>query len=342
MPSSPNSSAPGDVHFVGAEPLFNGGVRDIHPDAGLVHYVPEPGDHGAVVHAEAPVRYVHPRAAFPGHVVDHAAEAHVLRHASSQQDLVLTHLRHCALGDLGQHREAGLLHGVRYVLEAAALLAMCQRRRHDARERYVHALDGVGEVEEPVAVLGQLLDGGSGVESQSQFPAQLVQHVADAHIQGLPEDAVSAVGERDDLCVASRSVQEGGVVASRHRPSNLDVGDTVVDPDDRDPQLGRQRPCRRTRNAEAGAKSRTHGERDEFDVPDGDARGVQSLRYERRDHIGVVVGCLAGMQPSLCRTVHIQLVGQNLPVGIGDTYTQRVGGSFDTQGQHVRGIVKGI
>ena len=42
-----------------------------------------------------------------------------------------------------------------------------------------------------------------------------------------------------------------------------------------------------------------------------------------------MVGRFARMEPSLGRTVHVQYVGQDLPLGIDDADAQCVGGAFD-------------
>lgn len=114
-------SPPGDIDLVRPEPLADHRLGDGHPDTRVVHLAAQPRYHRAVVPAELPVGNEHLRAAGVGHVLHHVAEAPVLGDASAEQDLLLPDVRHRALGDLGEHRERGLLDGEGDVLQRDAL-----------------------------------------------------------------------------------------------------------------------------------------------------------------------------------------------------------------------------
>ncbi len=107
-----------------------------------------------------------------------------------------------------------------------------QRSGHEAGESNIHAFDGVRELVVLVALLGELLEDRTGVESHAEVPSELVQHVAYPDVLGLPEDPVAAFGVRYDLGVASRCVQKCGIGASGLGAPDLDVRYAMVHADD--------------------------------------------------------------------------------------------------------------
>lgn len=182
---------------------------------------------------------------------------------------------------------------------------------------------------------GKLLDGGAGVEPHAEVPAELVQHVADADVLGLAEYPVTAFGEGYDLGVAAGRVEERRVGASGEGAADLDVGDAVVDPHDRETQRAGERPGGGRRDAQARPEARTHGERDQVYVRGLQTGPVQGCGYRPGGHLCVVVGRLAGVQPALRRTEHVDLVRQNVAVLVHYPDSQRVRGALDTQRQHL-------
>lgn len=136
-----------------------------------MHLGSEPCDHRAVVPAVLPVGNEHLGASRVRHVLDHVAETAVLGHPSSEEHLLLANVGHGALGDLREHREGGLLHGQRYVLQRDPFPAERHRRCNHAGERDIHALDRIGELVVPRTLAGQLLEDGARVESHSEVPS---------------------------------------------------------------------------------------------------------------------------------------------------------------------------
>ena len=294
-----------------------------------MHLASEPGDHRAVVPTELPVRHEHLRTARVGHVLDHVPEAPVLRHTASEEDLPLADVGHGALGDLGQHGERGLLDGERDVLQRDPFLVERYGGGYHAGERDVHPLDRIGELMVLRALAGELLEHRTCVESHAEVPAELVQHVADAYVLRLPEYPVPALGVGDDLRVPAGCVEQGGVGAAGERASDLDVGDAVVDADDRHPEGAGERPGGGGRHPEAGTESGAHGERDEVYVRRLHAGMVQRGGDRLSGHLGVMVGGLAGMQPALRGAEHVDLVGEDVALGVNYPNAQRMGGPFD-------------
>src|SRR5436853_571299 len=74
------------------------------------------------------------------------------------------------------------------------------------------AIRAVRQWEERLPVPRELLEDRSSGEREAALPRELVEHVADADVERLPEDAVPAAREGDDLCVASADIQEDRVL----------------------------------------------------------------------------------------------------------------------------------
>lgn len=269
------------------------------------------------------------------HVLDHVAKTAVLGHSSSEEHLLLADVCHGALGDLREHREGGLLHGQRDVLQRDPLLAERHRRRNHAGECDVHALDRIWELIVSRPLAGQLLEDGARVESHPEVPSELVEHVPDAYVLRFPEYPVAALGERYDLRVPAGCVQERRISASGERAADLYVRDAVVHSDDRYAPHACERPCGRRGDPEARPQARTHGEGYEVYVLGSEARLVHGAHHDVRGDLRVMVRRLAGMEPALRGAEHVQLVGQHVALGVHDPYAQRMSGSFDPQRNHV-------
>ena len=283
-----------------------------------MHLGAEPCDHRAVVPAVLAVRHEHLGSPGVRHLLDHVAEASVLGHSSSEEDLLLAYVRHGALRDLGQHRECGLLHRERDVLERNALALQRQSGVDHAGECHVHALDRVRELVVLAPLRGEPLQFGAGVESHPQIPPELVEHVPDADVLRLSEDPVPAFCEGYDLGVPAGSVQEGGIPAARQSASDLDMGDAVVDADDRYPPDAGERPGGGSRDPQARAEPGTHGEGDQVYVLRGHPRLVDRPAHHIGHDLRVVIGRLARMKTALRRAEHIQLVRQDVAVLVHD------------------------
>lgn len=260
-----------------------------------------------------------------GHILDHVPQAAVLGDAASQQDLLLADVGHGALCDLGEHREGGLLNGVADVLQRYALPLQGEGGIYHAGEGDVHALDRVRELVVLRPPAGEPLDLRTGIEPHAQIPPELVEHVPDADVLRLTEDPVAALGEGYHLRVAARCVQKSGVPAPCEGAAYLDVRDAVVHAYDRDAHHAGERPCGGGGDPEAGAETRTHGERYQIDILRSDARLVKRLLHLDGGDLRMVVGGLAGMEAPLGRTEHVQLIRQNVAFRIDDADPQRMG-----------------
>ena len=129
-----------------------------------------------------------------------------------------------------------------------------------AGERDIHTLDGVRELVVLRALLRQLLEDGAGVETHSEIPPELVEHVADADVLRLPEDPVTAFGEGYDLCVPAGCVEQCGIPAAGEGASDLDMRYAVVHSDYRDAPGACERPGGCRSDPQTGPESGTHGE----------------------------------------------------------------------------------
>ena len=56
---------------------------------------------------------------------------------------------------------------------------------------------------------------------------------------------------------------------------------------------------------------------------------VQRGGNRLRGHLCVMVGGLAGMQPALRGAEHVDLVGEDVALGVNNPNAQRMGGPFD-------------
>ena len=195
-----------------------------------------------------------------GHILHHIPQTAVLSDSPSEEDLLLPDVRHRALGDLGEHGERGLLDRERYILERDALLVESDGGGDHAGERDIHPLDGIGQLVVLLPFACELLEHRSGIEPHAEVPAELVEHVPDADVLRLPEDPVPAFGERDDLRVAARCVEQCGIPAPGEGATYLDVRDAVVHPDYGDAEGACECPGGCGRHPETGSESRTHGE----------------------------------------------------------------------------------
>src|SRR5512137_2857073 len=132
------------------------------------------------------------------------------------------------LGHLAEHGEGGLLDRLAQGMYVGPLPVLGQRCREDPRERYVHALDGVWEVDQSdrrwVHHLslgvegypsGELLDLGTGREGETGLPSELVQHVPDPYVERLAEDPIPTLDVGNDLSVPSRGVKQNWVRATQ-------------------------------------------------------------------------------------------------------------------------------
>lgn len=195
-----------------------------------------------------------------GHVLDHVAETAVLRHASAQKDLLLAYVGHGTFRDLSEHRERRLLDGQSDVLQRDSLLMEGDGGGYHAGERDIHTLDGIRELVVLRALLRQLLEDGTGVETHSEVPSELIEHVADTYVLRLPEDPVTAFGEGYDLRVPARCVKQRGIPAAGEGTSDLDVRDAMIHSDYRDVPGACERPSGCRSDPQTGPKSGAHGE----------------------------------------------------------------------------------
>lgn len=269
-----------------------------------------------------------------GHVFHHVPQAAVLSDSAAEEHLLLTDMGHGALGDLGEHGEGGLLNRIADVLQGHAPPLQRESGVYHPGERDVHALHGIGQLVVLRPSAGEPLDLRAGVEPHAEVPAELVQHVPYADVLRLAEDPVAPLGEGDDLGVPAGRVEEGGVPASREGAPDLDMGDTVVHPYDRDVHHAGERPRRRGGDPETGSEAGAHGERDQAYVLRTDARPVQRLLHLDGGHLGVMVRGLAGMEAALGRAEHVQLVRQHVAVRIDDPDPQRMGRPLNPHREH--------
>lgn len=164
---------PLNVDFVGPEALGTRALGEGRAEARLEGDEPGMRDHDAVVDTEALVGGVDGAAALGGHVAHHGLQTLVTADAADDEDLRAADVRHGALRDLDEHRVHGLLEAVAELgggdpdlaggLVDGGLAARLPRvllphlrgqeigRGQDAAEAAVHALHGVGQVEEGAA-----------------------------------------------------------------------------------------------------------------------------------------------------------------------------------------------
>lgn len=243
------------------------------------------GNHDAVVDTEALVRRVDAAAPISGHLAHHLLEPLVAADAADDEDLAGPDVGHGPLRDLDQHGEDGLLQREAEVRGGDADLAVPELAallgqhlvlrghlrgqdvggRQDPAEAAVHALDGVGQVEQhgrPPARrrrLGQLLHvvPRERVVGDAQRAREAVDAVADGDVEGLAKDAVPLGRVGDDLGVAARHVQHNRVGRARDDAAHLNVPDAVVDADEglvpEQGQRARAHGHRGQRRAHAGA-----------------------------------------------------------------------------------------
>jgi len=237
---------PLDKHIVRPEPLRARRLLERRAEARLVRQQPRLRDHDAVVDAEALVCRIHAAAAVARHRAHHLLQPLVAPDPADDQHLLGPDVRHGALRDLDQHREHRLLQREAQVgpREARVAVFVCLRellvtlrpvqtvgrgdgldRREDAREGAVHALDRVGQLDEPLALLGQLLDvvPRGGVVGDVQRAREAVQAVADGDVERLAEDAVPLGAVGDDLGVAAGDVEDDGVRSAGDVTAHFDV-----------------------------------------------------------------------------------------------------------------------
>lgn len=255
-----NESAPADLYLIRSESLTHHGIGDVHPDAGIVHLGSEPRDHRTVVPAVLLVWDEHLGSAGMGHILYHIAETAVLRHAPSEEDLLLADVGHGALRDLREHCERRLLDGKSDVFQRYPLLVEGDSGCDHTGERYIHAFDGVRELVILRALLRQLLEDGAGVETHSEVPPELVEHVADADVLRLPEDPVTPFCEGYDLRVPAGCIKQCGIPATGEGAPDLDVRDAVVHSDYRDAPGACEGPCCCRSDPQTGPESGAHGE----------------------------------------------------------------------------------
>ncbi|QBZ54269.1 hypothetical protein PoMZ_09965 [Pyricularia oryzae] len=189
--------------------------------------------HDSVVDAESFIRGVDAAAAVFSHGSHHLLQPLVRSHATDDENLRATNMGHGAFhGLLQSEAQIGGGEKVRLGYHLGGQLVGASQ---DTREGAVHALDGVGKVQEHRALLGQLLNvvAGCRVVTDFQGAGEAVKAVADGDVKRLAKDAVPLLGVRDDLRVASADVQHDGVVGARDGAAHLDVADAVVDAHER-------------------------------------------------------------------------------------------------------------
>src|SRR2546422_6727830 len=114
-------------------------------------------------------------------------------------------------------------------------------------------------------VPGELVEDRFPGEREAAFPRDLVEHVADADVERLAEDAISTAGEGDDLRVASADVQEDRILRVGDAAADLEVRDAVVHPEDRNVEGQSERAGRGRDGPKARAQARSLGERDQVE-----------------------------------------------------------------------------
>lgn len=194
------------------------------------------------------------------HVLDHVAKATVLSHSSSEEHLLLAYMGHGALRDLREHRKSGLLHRQRYILQRNALPAERHCRRYHSGECDIHALDRIRKLVVLRPIPGQLFENRTSVEPHSEVPSELIQHIADPYVLRLPENPVTALGERYDLCVPAGCIEERGIPASCEGATDLNVRYAMIHTYNRYAPCACERPCRGRGDPETRPQTRTHRE----------------------------------------------------------------------------------
>src|SRR5207245_9299727 len=134
---------------------------------------------------------------------------------------------------------------------------------------------------------------------EAAFPRELVEHVGDADVERLSEDAISTAGEGDDLRVASADVQEDRILRVGDAAADLQVGDAVIHPEDRNVEGESERAGRGRHGPEARAQSGSLGERDQVEVSKINPGDIGGFPDQRDDQLRMVVRRLPRMDAAL-------------------------------------------
>lgn len=300
-------------------------------------------NHDAIINAEPLIHGKYTATSLLGHARNHFLKPLIAAHATNDKDLATAHMRHGPLRNLNQHGKDCLLQREAEILdsEARTLGSALQQLRgqglcagEDAGEGAVHALDNVGELEQLLALLGQLLDvvARRGVVADVEHAGEAVEAVADGDVERLAKDAVPLLGVGNDLGVAAADVQHDGVICAGDLAAHLDVSDAVVDADEglipEEGQGARADGDAGEGRAHAGAL----GEADAVDVGGGDARLGDGAAGEGDELSAVVEGGVFGEEARAWRGDEcVSQVGEDGGGGWGvadEADAELVGGAF--------------
>lgn len=304
-------------------------------------------NHDAIVDTESLIHGKDTAASLLSHARNHLLQSLVAAHATDDEDLAAAHVRHGPLRNLNQHGKDCFLQGKAEILDGearalgSALQQLCGQglgAGEDAGEGAVHALDDVRELEQQLALLGQLLDvvARRGVVADVEHAGEAVEAVADGDVERLAKDAVALLGVGNDLGVAAADVQHDGVVGAGDLAAHFDVADAVVDADEGSiPEQGQGARA----NGHAGegrAHAGTLGEADAVDVGGGDT-GLGDGAAGEGDELGAVVeGGVFGEEARAGRGDEcVSQVGEDGGGGWGvadEADAELVGGAFAAEG----------
>lgn len=186
-------------------------------------------------------------------------------------------MRHGALRNLHQHRVDGLLQREAQVLGCKIGRARLHLRSkgidagEDARKGAVHALDGVGQVQQLGAVLRHLFNvvARGRVVAYLERAREAVEAVADGNIERLAKYAVALLGVGNDLGVAAGDVEDDGVLGASDLAAHFNVADAVVYTDEGNAPKERDGACADGDGGERRAHAWALGEADAVDLGAG-------------------------------------------------------------------------
>src|SRR3989440_5688872 len=257
----------------------------------------------------------------------------VPRDAAAKEDLYVVEVRHGAFRDFRQHGERDLLNREGKVPHRSPLLPEGEGRGEHAAERDVHTLHAVRQREQGPPVAREPLEDRTARERKAALPRELVEHVADPDVERLPEHPIPPSGEGDDLGVPAAYVQQDGVLRGGDAAADLQMGDTMIHPDDRSIEGDREGPCRDRDGPKARAEAGTLRERDEIEVPEVNPCDVRGLSNQRDDRLRVMIRRLPRMDAARLGPHHVVYVREDAARLVDDPDADRVGGPFDPEGE---------
>ena len=154
-------------------------------------------------------------------------------------------------------------------------------------------------------LLGKLLNLWSAGKRNALVSCEFVQHVSNPDVQGFTKDPVPPVQSSNDLRIAARYIQQDGVVTPALLATNFNVGDAMVDADQRNIHSR----CQSTSDGRTDTKARSEtGPLRIGHCSDVVRRQVVFFQHSLEQHGGhvfVVVSSLSRMNAALVRPERI-------------------------------------